>query len=59
MRGGFHRAGVQFPQFLRVLEDPPKLYLKKSRLLLSEIESRQFRDVRHVDFSGLSHAAID
>jgi hypothetical protein len=59
MRRVFHRAGIQFPQFLRVLEDPPQLGLKKFCLFLSEVKSRQLRDVRHVEFSGLGHAEED
>jgi hypothetical protein len=59
MRGVFHRTRIQFPQLLGVLEDPPQLGLKKFGLFLREVESRQFRDVRHVEFSGLGHAAKD
>ena len=58
MRGLVHRGGIQFSQFLRVLEDSPQLRLKKFRLLLGEVKSRQLRDVRHVEFSGLGHQAI-
>ncbi len=50
---------IRFPQFLRVFQDPPELRLKKSRLLLGQIEPREFGDVRHVDLIGLGHAAID
>jgi hypothetical protein len=59
VRGGFHLAGIRFPQFLRVFQDAPKLRLVEYRLLLGEIESREFRDVRHVDLGRLGHAAID
>jgi hypothetical protein len=59
VRCGFHVAGIRLPQFFCVFQNAPKLRLKEFRLLLGEIESCEFRDVRHVDLSKLGHAAID
>jgi hypothetical protein len=52
-------ADIRLPQFRGVLQDAPELRLKKSRLLLSQVESCEFRDVRHVDLNRLAHAAIN
>ena len=55
MRCGFHMAGIRLPQFLCVFQNTPELRLKEFRLFFSEIESCEFRDVRHVDLSRLGH----
>ena len=42
-------------QFLGVFQNAPELRLKEFRLFLSEIESCESRDVRHVDVDRLGH----
>ena len=55
MRCGFHLTDIGFPQFLGVFQNACELHSKKFRLFLREIESGEFRDVRHVDLNRLGH----
>ena len=55
VRCGFDVTGIGLLQFLGVFQNAPELRLKEFRLFLSEIESCESRDVRHVDVDRLGH----